>query len=523
MQLKIPAFGEETFYQTAQTATSEVTILPGADEGAFEAYCRYFTDCGFTKSEAYETSARRFAAFRGEGMEVFLNYYPSIREMTVVTETACGYFDYTDTPRNRTVTPQITQLHLEDFGLSYVIRLSDGRFIVFDGGFDFKPDRDRLMACLREGAPGEKPVIAAWIMTHPHCDHFYCFNGFMDDYAHEVIIEKFLFHFPEAEDFAHYPGLDYIDPRIENFPEPYRAIRMMRERIAAAGARIHITHTGQRYRIGDAFCEILSSMDDTIHCSDNINATSLVIRMELAGQVILWTADASFSIGRIPERYGRYLRADILQVPHHGFQSGTAEGEIAGYDLIRPAVCLLPVADYHTYNSFCTFKAGTRYLMTSAGVAEMITGTTQRTLSLPYTPPAYGRQALADSYRAGRESCGAHTWIFSGLSTACGEDLRFAVTNMTYLKATLAIDIFFEDPTRNVSRIAAEVERNRVKTLCISDPADVDGDALFFNDMALAKRGIPENAAFTVRFISDIPVVVSNRNHAPTYHSAYTP
>ena len=57
--------------------------------------------------------------------------------------------------------PQITQLEQEDYGMSYVIRLSDGRFIVIDGGNNFEPDIDRLMNCLKAGSNSEKPVIAS--------------------------------------------------------------------------------------------------------------------------------------------------------------------------------------------------------------------------------------------------------------------------------------------------------------------------------------------------------------------------
>ena len=35
----------------------------------------------------------------------------------------------------------------------------------------------------------------------------------------------------------------------------------------------------------------------------------------------------------------------------------------------------------------------------------------------------------------------------------------------------------------------------------------------------LEKLDIPENTYFTVRFISDLPIVVTHRDHAPAYHS----
>ena len=117
-----------------------------------------------------------------------------------------SYFSYTDRFRGDMMAPQITQVHLEDFGLSYVIRLSDGRFIIFDGGWNFEPDRNRLFECLKAGSPDEKPVIAAWILTHPHGDHYLCFLGFMEQYGDQVVIEKFLFNFPEFDDIEHTPS-----------------------------------------------------------------------------------------------------------------------------------------------------------------------------------------------------------------------------------------------------------------------------------------------------------------------------
>ena len=80
---------------------------------------------------------------------------------------------------------------------------------------------------------------------------------------------------------------------------------MMEERVKKSGAKVYMPHTGQKYIIGDAVLEILSSIDDTIHLSDDLNPTSLMIRMELGGQVIMWSADASYSDEFVCERYNR--------------------------------------------------------------------------------------------------------------------------------------------------------------------------------------------------------------------------
>ena len=79
------------------------------------------------------------------------------------------------------------------------------------------------------------------------------------------------------------------------------------------------------------------------------------------------------------------------------------------------------------------------------------------TVNLPYQPPASAKRELEKKYREGRANGGAHTWIFSGLSTACQEDLCFSVLNMANRVATVWIELFFEDRERNLRFIKAEV------------------------------------------------------------------
>ncbi len=515
--LDIPAFGEADFTKHRENATATVVTVPNADEAAFAAYGTYFLENGFLQKERYTQGTHHFAAYQKDTCGIFLNYYGATRELRIVAEENCLYFAYADAALPKSVAPQITQVTLEDFGLSYVIRLSDGRFIVIDGGCNFEPDQDRLLNCLMEGANGEKPVIAAWLMSHPHGDHFHCFIGFMERYADRVTVEKFMLNFPEADDLAHYPKLANKDPRfvdssgVTNIP---RMLALMQKTCAP----IYMVHTGQRYQIGDAACEVLASIDDTIHLSDNINATSVVLRMELGGQVILWATDASFSIAKLPERYGSYLKADILQVPHHGFQSGTAEGEIAGYDLIKPQVCFLPVSDYNAYTAFCIHKKGTGHLMYNCDVAEMITGSEQRTITLPYEATPHGRAELRRKCEKGLDDGGARTWVFSELSTANADDFVFSLLNTTHAAATVWIELYFEDASRKIRHIKTTIKPGSLKKLCIIGD-EVDSESLYFNWLSLKKQGIPENADFAVRFISDIPIVASHKIHQATYHS----
>lgn len=514
----IPAFNEPHFTDHMANKQCRVVNITEVTQDTFFAYNRLFEENGLSQKECRQNGQHYFAAYAGENVGVFLNFFASLGELNIVIEENCRYFSYQDTCASKRVPAQITQVHLEDYGMSYVIRLSDGRLIVIDGGWKFEPDIDNLLRCLQEAACGEKPVIAAWILTHPHADHFHCCVGFLNRYADQVVIEKFFLHFPKADDFEHYPALQNDDFRVKDTAAKIKIPELFNE-IEKLGVPVYMPHTGQVYSIGDAVCEILATIDDTIHLSKDVNMTSLVFRMELADQVILWTADAGCSYARLPEKYGTYLRADILQVPHHGFQSGGGDAEIRAYDLIQPRVCFMPVPESEAYGAFCTYRKSTRYLMTSLGIDELITGPIQRTITLPYTPPAYAKQDLQNKLRNGLDDGGARTWVFTDLHTACEEDFVFTILNMAVVTANVCMELFFENSNQNVNGIQAKIPAKTFRRLCIVDANDVNPDAVYFNWMTLATRGVPENVPFAVRFISDTPVVISHKTHTPAYRS----
>ena len=519
--LNLSSIFDLDYIENRENNKSCVATFDNVDKKVYSACCDALIDGGFEKKEAYENGNNSFCFFSKDNFSVFVNYYGATREMRIVEEEDCVYFSYSDSFGGNLVSPKITQVKLEDYGMSYVIRLSDGRFIVIDGGRELDADRDSLFKTLKKGANGEKPVIAAWIMTHPHSDHFHCFIPFMDAYADEIVIEKFIFNFPERDDVEHYPALLKQPKHREKLFEdntPYTNIQMMYERISKTGAPIYTAHTGQRYVIGDAKCEILASMDDTIHNSDNINSTSLVIRMELGGQIILWATDSSFEHARLPERYGEYLKSDILQVPHHGFGNGDHKKQIEGFELIRPSVCLLPVSDYNAYVKMCTYREGTSHLMNMPCVREIITGETQRSITLPYTPSENARGEIDKKFMAGRAAGGSCVWVYSDLSTACEEDLEFTLLNMTTYPADISIDLYFENAADEVRYIKYQLSKNSLKRLNIVGE-EVDGDAVYFNWLSLKGQGIPENARFAVRFMSSQHIVVSHEKHKAAYVS----
>lgn len=344
------------------------------------AYCNQREEDGYVLHDKHCLGVNTFYTYAKERDIYFVSYYPNVEEMHVVSEPNSNWLQYLDNSGEDRVSTLLRQIDLEDFGESYVIRLRDGRMIVFDGGFEKEGDADKLMKTLREFSPGEKPCIAAWIMTHPHLDHYRCFLIFQDKYGEQVEIEKFIYNFPDTgeEEWEVLPALTKY--------EEAKYLQRMYEAVVKTGASVYRAHTGQIYQIGNAKLEILSSPDNTMYPPiKDLNQVSLVIRMEIEGQIILWGGDAYFEKARLDERYGTYLKADIFQIPHHGFQGGHEKT----YDFISPAVCLICGFDrvwlgtkFHFYE-----LSYNQHLIYNMDVLEyLMGGHGDITLELPYMP-----------------------------------------------------------------------------------------------------------------------------------------
>lgn len=514
------AFNTDDYVVNRTNETNRTAFFERADRTDFESICSSLCKDGYVLVEERSMGDKHiYRAYQKNQRGVFVNYFENTSELSVSAEEDCKYFDFADNSQvNNVVKPAISQMYLEDFGMSYAVRLPDGRYILIDGGREFEQDADRLYELIKSECVFEKPIIAAWILTHPHEDHFHGFLTFREKYSNDAIIEKVLYNFPAYDDFEHYPAMTRQDFRFDHDTTVTTTILRMKDYIKECGALEYMPHTGQKYVIGDAEIEILACMDDTIHKTEYINATSLVMKMKLGGQIIFWGGDAGFSIAKIPDRYREYLKSDILQVPHHGFQMGESESEIEGYKFIKPSVCLLPASEYNAYYVLCTHMKGARFIMEDLDIDELITGDYTRTIELPYKAPAYARGELHRKYSDGLKSCGSKVWVFSELNTGNPDDLEFTFLNTTHAKAKVWIEFYFEDSNKNIRYLTAYINPCSIKTLNITGDETDDND-VWFNWMSVKDRGISPDSPFVVRFLSDLPIVVSNRKHTESYRA----
>lgn len=516
----IPAFDETNFTDLQSTKSTRVINICDAAENAFSDYCRLLGDNGWEEKEKREQACFTYAAYASEGYGIFLNYYKQIRELNIVIEEDTKYFSFNDQPGQFKVAPQVTQKALEDYGMCYAIRLSDGRFVMIDSGTNFEPDVESLMQFLRDNSPYEKPVVAAWFFTHPDCDHFFLFNDLMDKYGEELLVQKIIMNFPDV-DSQNYSQL-YTKIRIgpnEGRDTHQAHYYLLLAHMEKYNIELYVPRCGQVYHIGDAAFEIMSCQDNIPQKTRKFNSISLIFRMELGGQTFLWTGDAHMDEARMLDRFGNYIKCDFMQIPHHGFNAGDSDIAIASYETIKPSVCFLPGSTQESFCDFSTYVPQVEYIFTKLGVDEVISGTPQRTLTLPYTPSPNAKKELERIYLKGRECSGANMWVFAGLNTGRKEDFDFRILNTTYSAAKVSVELFFEDPKAVVKDIRFTVSSMTYKAVCIVDEKDVDIRARVLDRDTLAVKGYPENAPFAVRLMCETPIIVSHKDHQAAYHT----
>lgn len=495
-------------YQEPEDDTCAVISIDDVAADAFAAFGAALVQKGFQSISSHSFGEAAFTTFTKDTLALYVSYYPTVQQLRIVGEQNSPYLSLQPEKAHYTGAPSLlTQLELQDFGMSYLIRLSDGRFLVFDGGWDFEPDADHLMEELYRQSSDEIPRVAAWIFTHPHIDHYRCFLVFSEKYAGQFIVERFLYNFP--------PITDTIGEKAEDLAKELPYLRRLESVISELGTPVYRPHTGQSYQFANARLEILSSLDDTCLYPSDGNTLSLVIKVMIDNQTILFCGDADLTPALLAERYGNYLKSDLLQVAHHGFHGGTT----LCHKLINPSVCLVPCLDYDFYKTIDVHYEWIQTLLYDLDVREIFTGGDSTganvVLELPYTPRPNGKLLYLQKLRASQKEMGSTSWFFADMTA---EDCRFSLLNTTINKPNVYATLYTDNSAERVTHIKLPLKAVAITNVDFATGEGIEDDALFFNRTSLAKKGFPAGKPFTVHIHSDQPIVVWCSKE-PVYHA----
>ena len=317
--------------------------LRGVGENEYETYGKTLTEDGWILYTENTMACNRYATYtRTDGRTLHLGYYPTLQGGTLrIVNAPSGYLPPRQTPAYTRVTETtFTQIGREAVdinaapGMSFIMQLADGSFIVVDGGPANDHDEAALLAYLQSRTPaGQKPVIAAWFITHAHSDHMALANQFLIHHHDLVDLRLAAYNFPIydtvklAKDVKETPAR--YQPMIDLFIDSVTGYWPQ--------AAHFVIHAGQKLCLADAEIEILFTHEDLFPLEYSwINHTSSAFRITACGKTIMLLGDCEKTLcQQMADTYGAYLKSDLLQLSHHGANGACLDL----YRLIDPAVC----------------------------------------------------------------------------------------------------------------------------------------------------------------------------------------
>lgn len=318
-------------------------------ENGFADYRKQLTDAGYTLYDSHEIGANRYATLTKSDSAVSLCYIAADNSLTVtvdllertalypredydgstkVTDTTLGIISLNYAMQGGKKDPE-TGENLDGNGMSFVITLEDGRYIVIDGGYD--SDVSRLRSYLRDNNKRTDGIkIAAWIMTHSHPDHYGCLDAFYFNCASWGIEVEYVIANPVPESRQN-PNFAYEAWMRDKLPK-------IVERL---GAKYVMPHAGQVLRFCNAELEILYTHENMApELIWNPNEASTVFRLKADGKSVLFLGDVEFSTPVLTKMYGAELKSDIVQINHHGYAGGSQTETAEELRLIDPSIAI---------------------------------------------------------------------------------------------------------------------------------------------------------------------------------------
>lgn len=298
---------------------------------------------GYTEYSVRDTNNTKSATFVGGDTYATVFLRKADKDLVLVTSNKDGKKLPFNEPKSytRVCETTFTQPGLDSAGgMCEIIRIADGRFIIFDSGNPNEQDNIYEALCQLNGSY-DNIRIAAWVFTHSHGDHYGGFKGngneyegFASKYNKYVDIEYVLYApFAKKEwdemsalrdkGYATWNTIDYyfVGSAYAKSGFEYRINKDFPE------ATLVPVHAGQSFKFADTTIEILYSaehlyIDHTITSSAYINSnnSSLFCRVvsDNGGAAII-AGDCETEGGKwVDHTYTTELKANIMQMTHHG-------------------------------------------------------------------------------------------------------------------------------------------------------------------------------------------------------------
>ena len=289
----------------------------------------YFISEGFSQYSFDTVGNSKRATFTREDEYYTLVYNTKDCELTMVYSESGALslppqWNENDTFEKLCDTSITQHYSAESSGMGYIFRLEDGSFIVYDGGY--KSDAKDFLITISKLNLNDQLHVRAWIITHDHSDHYAAFNEIAKSFARRLKIDYVMYSPTTSEEST--------------------VINYYKEQIFAdvakfSGAKLISVHAGMTFNILNVKLEILQTPEVlSVHGKiTDFNDTSIISRIVSADGSAIMLADAcGRSADWLVKNIGDGLKSDIVQVAHHGVETGS----IPLYDKIAAPMVFWP-------------------------------------------------------------------------------------------------------------------------------------------------------------------------------------
>ncbi len=380
---------------------SHMLLINETNANEYATYRKTMESAGYTLYAENDITENRFSTYINEEYVINAGYYAYENATRIVIEprTVLPILE-SENIYEKKVQPSFLMLGLEfvygsalaQNGLGFVYQLSDGSYIIVDGGFERARDAKAIYEYMRENAPDPNNItIAAWIITHAHGDHNGAYSQFSDLFSQKVKLELLVGNFPsddarEEAEIGTEGGSGGVNGDI------------MTDLKKFSGAKFLKVHAGQVLYLRDAKVEVLYTHESYAPRSlSYFNTSSLVFSLEIAGQKFMILGDASNDACNIVNKmYGDYLKSDFVHAAHHGYTTGSTaySGVTSVYSETAAPVVFWPIGEQDYYNSMHT-RAYSAHLQNLETTREIfVAGSRDVRIMLPYTYGTSGYNSI---------------------------------------------------------------------------------------------------------------------------------
>lgn len=198
-----------------------------------------------------------------------------------------------------------------------LIQTKDGKFAVIDAST--QDAADKITDYLKSRNVKELEFI---LFTHPHEDHIGCGDELIKEFKVKTV---------------------YMNKVVQNTAAYDNVLEAVKDSKSKYGTKLLSPSVGDTITLSDMEFTVIS---DGSGYSDNINNSSICVRLEYGDSSFLFTGDAEKEVEKDMLKSGFELDSDVYHCAHHGSSTSNSDKFL---DEISPDICIISCGKDNSY------------------------------------------------------------------------------------------------------------------------------------------------------------------------------